>query len=601
MLFFRRVIKSGLHKPYTGELTQLTTRWGEQLDPESVLPEHPDPMMARLKWTSLNGVWDYAFVRVDDPSTAWRDDLGAIEHDGTIIVPFSPEAQLSGVGKRPPEDALLVEERTFFQPSIGEGNRAILHFEAVDWSCSVWVNGVRVTEHIGGYLPFSCDITDQLHPGFNTLRVQVYDPSEKGGQLRGKQRIDRGTMWYTAQSGIWQSVWLEIVPKIRILSLSVEPDADAARVTVRAEVNGRNRPLAVVVNENGAAVGAGSGSPDGVVVELGSVHRWSPDDPHLYQLIVSYGDDRVRSYCAFRTVSVEPDASGRLRFCLNHEPFFAKGILTQGYWPDGLMTAPSDDALVFDIETCKRLGFNMMRMHIKLERARFYYHCDRLGMLVWQDMISGGGELSAWQTQQKPTLFPGSWTALDDSTPDAWEKLASADGAYRTEWTETARAVIERLSSHPCIAAWVLFNESWGQFCAADATRMARATDPTRPILSVSGWYDQGTGDIKGVHNYFRPQKVWRDDAVEPRAFMISEFGGLTWHIPEHAACPESYGYATFPSIEVWRDELRTLLASVDALEAEGLSGYVYTQVSDVEEETNGLMTYDRSVVKLDG
>ena len=246
-------------------------------------------------------------------------------------------------------------------------------------------------------------------------------------------------------------------------------------------------------------------------------------------------------------------------------------------------------------------GFNMMRMHIKLERARFYYHCDRLGMLVWQDMISGGGELSAWQTQQKPTLFPGSWTALDDSTPDAWEKLASADGAYRTEWTETARAVIERLSSHPCIAAWVLFNESWGQFCAADATRMARATDPTRPILSVSGWYDQGTGDIKGVHNYFRPQKVWRDDAVEPRAFMISEFGGLTWHIPEHATCPESYGYATFPSIEVWRDELRTLLASVDALEAEGLSGYVYTQVSDVEEETNGLMTYDRSVVKLDG
>jgi hypothetical protein len=241
----------------------------------------------------------------------------------------------------------------------------------------------------------------------------------------------------------------------------------------------------------------------------------------------------------------------------------------------------------------------MMRMHIKLERRRFYYHCDRLGMLVWQDMVSGGGELSAWQTQQKPTLFPGSWTSIDDSVPAAWKKLAAEDEAYRAEWTATARAAVKRLSFHPCIVTWVLFNESWGQFSAGDATRMVRELDPSRPILSVSGWYDQGTGDYKGVHNYFRPQIVWKDAAATPRAFVISEFGGLTWHIPEHAACPESYGYATFPSIEAWREELLMLLGSTALLETAGLTGFVYTQVSDVEEETNGLMTYDRKVIKL--
>ncbi len=599
MLFLERVIKSGFHKPYTGELTQLITEWGEALDSANVLPEHPDPTMERDRWMTLNGVWNYAFVACDDPATAWKDDLGDVEPDGEIVVPFSPECLLSGVGARPPENALLVEMRTFDKPSVGEGNRAILHFEAVDWRCSVWVNGVRVAEHEGGYLPFSCDITDVLHAGENTLRVQVFDPSERGTQLRGKQRIDRGTMWYTAQSGIWQSVWLEVVPKRHIVSLTVEPDADAATLAIRAEVVGKGVPLAVVVNDHGTAVAAGSGSASGFTIDMGSVHLWSPDDPHLYQLIVSYGDDRVRSYCAFRTATVEPDEKGVLRFCLNHKPLFLRGLLNQGYWPDGLLTAPADDALIFDIETCKDLGFNMMLMHIMLERRRFYYHCDRLGMLVWQDMVSGGGELSAWQTQQKPTLFPGSWTSIDDSVPAAWNKLAAGDEAYRAEWTATARAAVKRLSFHPCIVTWVLFNESWGQFSAGDATRMVRELDPSRPILSVSGWYDQGTGDYKGVHNYFRPQIVWKDAAATPRAFVISEFGGLTWHIPEHAACPESYGYATFPSIEAWREELLMLLGSTALLETAGLTGFVYTQVSDVEEETNGLMTYDRKVIKL--
>lgn len=597
MLFFDRLIKSGFHKPQAGELAQLVTVWGEKLDPEAVLPEHPDPSMERSSWTSLNGVWDYAFVSCADPSVAWREELAAIQSDGTIVVPFSPEAYLSGVGTRPAEGELLVEMRTFEAPAMGADERAILHFEAVDWCCSVWVNGAKVAEHAGGYLPFSCDITAQLMPGDNALRVQVFDPSEKGTQLRGKQRIDRGTMWYTAQSGIWQSVWLEVVPKNHIVSLSVEPDADAARLTVRAAVSAGDAPLAVEVLDQGSVVASGSGDASRVDVDLGSVHRWSPDDPHLYRLAVTFGEDRVTSYCAFRTVSIEEDAAGIRRFCLNHKPFFLRGLLNQGYWSDGLLTAPSDDALVFDIQTCKRLGFNMFRMHIKLERARFYYHCDRLGMLVWQDMVSGGGEISVWLTQQRPTLFPGSWTSIDDRTPAAWDTLAAGDEGYRAEWTATTRAAVERLRAHPCIVTWVLFNESWGQFCAGDATRMVRDLDPTRPILSVSGWYDQGTGDYHGVHNYFRPQRVWRD-AAGGRALVISEFGGLTWHDPDHAACPKPYGYADFASIGAWRAELAQLLARVDALEERGLSGFVYTQVSDVEEETNGLMTYDRKVIK---
>ena len=599
MLFLRRVIKSGFHKPQTGELARLTTEWGAALDAANLLPEHPNPQMERDRWISLNGIWGYAFVPCAHPEVAWHDDLGHLEKDGNIVVPFSPEAPLSGVGKRPPENCLLVEQRTFEAPKLVGTERAILHFEAVDWACSVWVNGAKVAEHKGGYLPFSCDITDQLKPGENSLRVQVFDPCEKGSQLRGKQRIDRGTMWYTAQSGIWQSVWLEVVPEQHITALFLEPDADAKRLTVRAETSGDALSLTVAVLDGWTAVAEGTGSPDGMVIELGDVHLWSPDDPHLYRLVIAYGEDRVKSYCAFRTATVEPDEDGVPRFCLNHKPLFLRGLLNQGYWPDGLMTAPSDEALVFDLETCKNLGFNMFRMHIKLERERFYYHCDRLGMLVWQDMVSGGDELSAWQTQQKPTLFSGSWTSIDDSTPDAWKKLAAGNAAYREEWTATTRAAVKRLSGHPSIVTWVLFNESWGQFSAGEATRMVRALDPSRPILSVSGWYDQGTGDYQGIHNYFRPQKVWDDHANEPRARVISEFGGLTWHDSAHATCPKSYGYADFASIDEWRAELRDLLAGVDALEAEGLSGFVYTQVADVEEETNGLMTYDRRVVKL--
>lgn len=600
MLFLDRAIKSSLHKPQTSELAALTTEWGERLDAEHPLAEHPKPQMQRERWISLNGVWDYAFVVCDDPAAAWRDDCGPEEYDGSIVVPFSPEAPLSSVGKRPPEDAILVESRDLRLPALGPGECAILHFEAVDWACSVWLNGKKACEHVGGYTPFSCDITPFLEDGPNRLSLSIYDPSEKGVQLRGKQRIDRGTMWYTAQSGIWQSVWCEIVPEQHIERLEIAPDADAALLKVRAAVSEGDAPLEVEVLDGGLVVAQATGSVRGVELALGSVRLWSPDDPHLYDLIVRYGDDTVRSYCAFRTAMIEPDERGHERFCLNHEPLFLRGILNQGYWPDGLLTAPSDEALVFDIETCKRLGFNMMRMHIKLERERFYYHADCLGMLIWQDMVSGGSLPSDWQTQQKPTLFPRSWTSIDDSRPAAWVKLAAGDRAYREEWTATVHEAVLRLSAHPSIVTWVLFNESWGQFSAGEATRMVRALDPTRPILSVSGWYDQGTGDYMGIHNYFRPQRIWRDAVARPRAFMISEFGGLTWHIPEHSSFPKPYGYADFTSIGAWRAALSKLLSDTRALERDGLSGYVYTQVSDIEEETNGLMSYDRRIIKLE-
>ena len=599
MLYFSRMLKSAFHEPQTAELAALTTVWGEALDRENPLPEHPRPTLERKRWKSLNGMWDYAFASVDD-APEWMDEHLEVEWVGKICVPFSPEAPLSGVGVAPDASRILVEECSLKLPKLRIQERIILHFEAVDWECSVWLNGERLGSHRGGYTPFSFDATSAARSGKNVLRVQVFDPAEHGTQLRGKQRIDRGTMWYTAQSGIWQSVWYEIVPELRIAELRVAPDADAARLTVAADIIGGSAPIKVeLADGEGKAVARAEGPAEGVVFELGEVRLWSPDDPQLYRLTVSCGKDKVKSYCAFRTVGVEDGLDGRPRFCLNHEPFFLRGLLEQGYWPDGLMTAPSDEALVFDIETMKELGFNMLRMHIKLERERFYYHCDRLGMLVFQDMVSGGGPLSAWQTQQKPTLFPGSWTGIDDSRPASWKKLAADDSEYRREWIETARDAVVRLGQHPSIAAWVLFNESWGQFCAGEATRMVGGFDPTRPILSVSGWYDQGTGDFHGIHNYFRPQKLWRDRARTPRAELISEFGGLTWHDPEHSSLPASYGYADFESIQEWRDELERLLASMDALEEQGLSGFVYTQVSDVEEETNGLLSYDRRVNKL--
>lgn len=610
MLDIKRVIASAPRKPEQAELRPLTTPWSEQAAAgKGRAGLHPHPQFARAGFELLDGWWDYAIVDADSAAQAWRDAAPPNAWDGCILVPFSPEAPLSGAERQLQPDELLWYRRPFAVPDgmdVEGGRRLVVHFEAVDYACACYVNRVRVGEHVGGYLPFAFDVTDALVSGENELSICVWDPSDAGVQLRGKQRLKRGGIWYTAQSGIWQSVWLEAVPEARIERLAVDASVEG-RLTLRAVVRGAavdGGELTVRVFDEGAEVARASAAPaaDGTcepILDVARPHRWSTDDPHLYDLELTYGSDRVTSYCAFRTVSVEADEHGARRLFLNHEPLFLRGVLDQGYWPDGLMTAPSDEALAFDVRSMKDLGFNLLRKHIKVESDRWYYHCDRLGMLVWQDMVSGGAAPSPWHSSYKPTFFRGSWGRYADDDPRHFPGLASDSAAFRAEWTEACEDTVRYLGNHPSIVTWVLFNEAWGQFDARRAVEQVRAIDPSRPVDAVSGWYDQACGDFLSVHNYFRPLEVYRDEARPARAFVISEFGGSSCHLADHSSLATSYGYAACPDPASFRDAVHKTLAQADALEAEGLAGYVYTQLSDVEEETNGLLTYDRRVNKL--
>ena len=637
MLNLRKVLGAKPKEHVEVELAELSTPWGEALDRDRVLAEHPDPFLERESFCVLNGVWRCAFVAsghapeaagllevveaaVPPVSGEFSDEGGGCE----IVVPFSPEAPLSGVRRQLQPDELLWYRREFsvdaidvrqhtltplsqvrqHTPEASPFLRVLLHFQAVDYACAVRVNGELVGSHVGGYTPFCFDVTDYLLPeegAVNELLVCVADPSELGGQLRGKQRLDRGDIWYSAQSGIWQTVWLEVVPAAHVERLRVEADADGVLV-VGAECVGTGEMQVEVLDADGACVASGAGEVAGgtgaVGLRVPGARLWSPEEPCLYRLRVTFGDDVVHSYCAFRTVEMRRGADGHARIWLNGEPLFVRGVLDQAYWPDGLMTAPSDEALVFDIEAMRAAGFNLMRKHIKVECARWYWHCDRLGMLVLQDMVSGGdGEIRTWDWSYKPTLFKISWGHFRDTAARHWRRLGAGGAAYRREWTETCREVVRLLGGHPCIIGWSLFNEGWGQFDARAACEMVRALDPSRVIDAVSGWYDQGCGDFRSVHNYFRELAVWRDR--RGRAFFVSEFGGFSHLVAGHSSLPECYGYEVYGDPEELRAAVRALLAEMDALEERGLAGYIYTQVSDVEEETNGLLTYDRRVAKL--
>ena len=590
-------------------LAPLTTVWGDALDTDHVLDSYPRPHMRRKDWTCLNGIWEYAIVESSEASNVWRVARPPKVWDGNICVPFSPEAALSGVGRQLLPHQLLWYRRTFALDAVDESQAVLLNFEAVDYACACYVNGERVGEHVGGYLPFSFDVSGAVREGQNTVELCVFDPSDTGTQLRGKQRLHRANMWYTAQSGIWQTVWLERVPQGHLADVRLRPDADKGVLVVEAEVSGLGDVLAVdLFAPSGELVAsADCAATEGTTTLQLRVEKpllWSPDNPALYSVRVAYGLDEVASYCAFRTVGVELDDSGVPRFCLNHKPFFLRGLLDQGYWPDSLMTAPADDALVFDIAAARAAGFNMLRKHIKIESRRWYWHCDRLGMLVCQDMVSGGDAPGEWVSVNIPTLVRRSWTTLRDTKPRHWERMGAGDEAYRTEWIQTAREAVRMLSGHPCICQWVVFNESWGQFSSAEMCEALRAVDDSRPYVATSGWYDQGAGDFFAVHNYFRGMRVYKDAHTLPwqsrsRAFVIDEFGGLVFSVEGHSAVPTSYGYDDYDDQDAWKASLSELLATMDALEVDGLSGYVYTQLSDVEEETNGLLTYDRRVNKL--
>lgn len=617
MLHLKKVLGAKPKEHEVCELATLYTPWGEALDPDHVLEEHPDPQFARASYQVLNGRWNCAFLAnghgpdSDLETVVGKAAIPPLEaFDSDIVVPFSPEAPLSGLSRQLQPDELLWYRRTFEAPALEDGKRLLLHFQAVDYACAVRVNGQLAGTHIGGYIPFSMDITDLLVEGQNELAVCVADPSEFGGRLRGKQRFDRGDIWYTAQSGIWQTVWMETVPAAHIDSITIEPDAEAgvlaigARLSESVKSEGALPPFGVeVFDASGTLVASAECAPDStacaVAVHVPNASLWSPDSPYLYRLHLLFGEDAVESYCAFRTVEIRQDDAGVKRVFLNGAPLFIKGVLDQAYWSDGLMTAPADDALVFDIEAMRTCGFNLMRKHIKVESARWYYHCDRLGMLVIQDMVSGGDpEIKLWDWSYKPTLFKFSWNHMRDDTLGNQKKLGAGDAGYREEWTRTCRETVQLLANHPCIIAWSLMNEGWGQFDARAACNMVRALDPTRVIDAVSGWYDQRCGDFHSVHNYFRDMAVWRDRGAR-RAFFVSEFGGYTHRVDGHSALDKAYGYEPYDDIDEWRKAVRSLLSEMDALEPKGLAGYVYTQVSDIEEETNGILTYDRRVNKL--
>ena len=641
MLDIRRVLASAPKKHTEETLNSLTTVWGEALDASNVLPEHPRPRMQRDNYVMLNGVWEHAIASIDgeiDAETLAQQEIPS-RWDGQIVVPFSPEAPLSGVGRTVRPHELLWYRRKIELPKLADDLRLILHFDAVDWMCACFINGELVGTHTGGYLPFSFDITDLLGPaaaGESVGEVEssviaesgatvelvlfVWDPSDTGSQLRGKQRLSRGDIWYTAQSGIWQSVWYEIVSAVHLESLTLKGDMFGAlevRANVRASglagvQTGAFKLELTLKDELGQDVLLATLPVDeagGIHAELhvDDVQLWSPESPHLYAVEATLQRDGVavdaaHSYCAFRTVEVKKDEAGVPRVHLNGAPYFVRGVLDQGYWPDGLMTAPSDGALVYDIEAMKSAGFNTLRKHIKIESERWYYHCDRLGMLVWQDCVSGGSAYSPWHTSQKPTLFSFTWGRFDDTIPSHHEALSAGEDGYREEWTETCQEMVKLLDGHPSIGFWTLFNEGWGQFDARAATEAVRALDATRPIDATSGWYDQGCGDFLSIHNYFRPLRAgWHGKQRENRAAIISEFGGLAQMTSGHTSLDHSYGYGDFATVEDWRAAVKKLLAEVESLQDEGLAGYVYTQVSDVEEEVNGLLTYDRKINKFNG
>ena len=567
----------------------LLTRWARDISPKNAHPEYPRPQMVRKEWRNLNGLWDYAIRPKDEGKPA--------NFDGKILVPFPVESALSGVMKPVGDQNRLWYRRTFTVPTGWSGKRVLLHFGAVDWEAHGWVNGKEVVQHRGGYDGFSFDITDALRAkGENEIVVAVWDPTDAGPQPRGKQVRNPHSIWYTPTSGIWQTVWLEPVASTRIDSVKITPDLDQSAVTVlthpfsaagsevtlKAELlDGKKRiqtaKLTTTISKGGSSLR--------MSLHVPRTKPWTPDSPHLYGLRLTLLDDgrrvdEVESYFGMRKISMARDDKGRLRIQLNNQPYFMLGPLDQGFWPDGLYTAPTDEALRYDIETLKKLGFNMARKHVKVEPERWYYWCDKLGLLVWQDMPSG------------------------DKSAE-WRGPSGVDGKEMTRTPESVeiyerelRALIDGRYNHPSIVVWVPFNEGWGQFDTVRILNLTKQLDPTRLVDGASGGNHFPAGDILDHHQYPGPGAP---PAVTDRAMVLGEFGGLGLPVQGHTWQEEkNWGYRSFKTPEELTDNYVALLKRLRPLiEDSGLSAAIYTQTTDVEVEVNGLMTYDRALVKM--
>lgn len=565
-------------KPVGG---RIMTEWAAKIDVENVLPEYPRPIMERADWINLNGLWNYAISPVGQAMPQ--------SYDGRILVPFAVESSLSGVGKSLGEKNELWYQRQFSVPSKWKGHRILLHFGAVDWKADVWVNKVKVGQHTGGFTPFSFDITPALLNGENELIVKVWDPTDKGPQPRGKQVSKPGGIWYTPVSGIWQTVWLEPVPIRSIVNIKTTPDIDRNKLTVEVMTDHQmlSDKLEVKVLEGKQLVAVGS-SVNGIPVEIAmpsDVKWWSPDSPFLYDMeICLYSEnkliDKVKSYTAMRKYSTKRDKNGIVRLQLNNKDLFQFGLLDQGWWPDGLYTAPSDEALVYDIQKTKDFGYNMIRKHIKVEPARWYTYCDRLGVIVWQDMPSGDKN-PEWQNRK---YFEGT----------EFKRSAESEAIYRKEWKE----IIDCLYSYPCIGTWVPFNEAWGQFKTPEIAEWTKQYDPSRLVNPASGGNHYTCGDMLDLHNYPGPEMYLYD---AQRATVLGEYGGIGLVLKEHLWEPNrNWGYVQFSTSKEATDEYLKYANMLKDMIARGFSAAVYTQTTDVEIEVNGLMTYDRKVIKLD-
>ncbi|NLA76624.1 MAG: glycoside hydrolase family 2 [Clostridiales bacterium] len=543
----------------------------------------------RGSWLSLNGEWDYAITG--------REEKAFPEAQGKILVPFAIESALSGVEKGITASDRLWYKKTFEIPESFEGKSILLHFDAVDWQCKVYINGKAAGSHTGGYCAFTLDITDALKKGENELTVCVYDPTDEGWQQRGKQTQKSHGFWYTATSGIWQTVWLEAVSESRIESIRLLPDIDAGTIKITSSLLNADGCVLKACVYDGETQIACEQIGESAEVALKDFRLWSPEEPNLYDLKLELSRDdevidSVKSYFGMRKFSIEKTSDGYPRLFLNNKVYFQNGLLDQGYWCDGVLTPPTDEAMIYDIQKMKELGFNMLRKHIKVEPARWYYHCDRLGMLVWQDMVSGGQYIGTVLAGVLPNLRIN----IKDDKYDAFKR---GNPKWREDFRRELFEILNQLYNSVSICCWVPFNEGWGQFDAKQIGDEVKAFDPSRYVDHASGWYDQKGGDFKSIHRYIVPVTRPRP---ESRPFVLSEYGGYSRVIDSHVwNKAKSFGYKMYSSQESLTKAYKALFEKqIFPLIPKGLCALVYTQVSDVEFEVNGLLTYDRELVKLE-
>ncbi|KAK8893038.1 hypothetical protein M9Y10_030295 [Tritrichomonas musculus] len=586
-LFFLMTKTNSVPEVDKSKLITLYTEWGEKLNKNEVLLEYPRPQFERDSYMNLNGVWHMAIT--DDKETNPSIDT-------EIVVPFSPETPLSGVQKQLLPGNVLWYERDFDLSGFHNKGRILLHFGAVDQFCEIFINDKKAGEHDGGYLPFDIDITEFIVDNKIKIRVRVVDDLDKDGAAYGKQKLSRGGIWYTATSGIWQTVWLESVPSAYLNNVKITPLFDLSSVEFIPEFVGDGPANGKIFLFDGDNQIAESQLTKGekTVVAIDNFKEWTPENPFLYTIKYEYNGETIKSYFAMRKFSIDLDKDGYKRLFLNNKPYFQKGLLDQGYWSDGYYTAPSDEAIIFDITKMKKLGFNMLRKHIKIEPLRWYYHCDRLGMLVWQDAVSGGGPYS----QMIISVLP--FIGLDYISDSHYSIFGRSSEIGRKKYYRDLRSMINHLYNAPCICTWVPFNEAWGQFDAKVAVDEIKKIDQSRFIDHASGWHDQGVGDFRSLHVYFKSVRISGKDKYD-RAIVLSEFGGYSYGVDGHVGSTSQFGYSKYKSKEDLNEGIKKLFEKEIIPQIQkGLSATVYTQVSDVEDEVNGLLTFDRKVCKAD-